>query len=116
MKYAGIGLIGLALMFMAFIDSAEAETCGQVACRNITGEQSVREIESLLHSVGSDCKSVNEVRLLDKSKPGIMHIYEVKCDDGHGDQTYQIIHWASQREFNIDKLSGKWMDAIRFNY
>ena len=93
-----------------------AGKCGQVACRDITGEKSVGVIEQLMREARTDCKSVKKVRLLDKSKPGVMMIYMVECDDGDGIQQYQITHWKSQREIIFDKFSGEWMDSIKIRY
>mgnify|MGYP005858500793 CR=1 FL=1 len=95
---------------------AHAETCGTVKCQDITSDVSVEVINNLMRTSGTDCQSVENVRLLEKSKPGVMAIYDIKCDDGDGIQDYQITHWTYDNEIIIDKFTGEWMDAVTIHY
>jgi hypothetical protein len=102
----------LAVSFLALIhgQAALADECGTVSCRKITRPHSVEVVAQVMRDLGTDCQTVSEVRLLDKSNR-MMSIYVVKCDDGNGLQQYQITHQPYVGELSVLKATGRWMDT-----
>lgn len=109
-------LVFIGCVFVSFPLQIRADTCGLVSCKNLTGNQSKKVFERLVRDAGTDCKKINTIKYLEKSKLGIMSIYELVCHDGNQLSKYQIIHWINDKEIIIEKFTGSWMDSITIKY
>jgi hypothetical protein len=101
----------IAILFvLLLIGRVSADECGTSACRDITSANSIDIVTSIMRSLGTDCRQVHTVKMLDKSTPSLA-FYQVMCGDGDGVQQYQIDHEPVSRELWVHKLSGNWMDV-----
>jgi hypothetical protein len=100
----------IAFFLLMSVDRLLADECGTVSCRDITSANSIDAVANLMQSLGTDCRKVRTVKILDKSTPSHAY-YQVMCDDGDGVQQYQIDHEPGSREVWVRKFSGNWMDV-----
>lgn len=106
----------ICLITVFLTGAAHSDTCGAVGCSDLTGTKANEAFQILMESVGTDCRDVQTVKMLDHSQLGIMHLYTVTCYDGSDVAHYNVIHEPVIREFNFHKLSGKWMDSVKIRY
>ncbi|TKT71425.1 hypothetical protein YH63_008365 [Afipia massiliensis] len=89
--------------------------CGAKPCRHIDGRSIVENIQRQMHQARTDCREVRDVFWLPDANPNLIDhlwtIYMVVCSDAKGDQLYQVVHAAADREIVIRKFSGDAMDT-----
>jgi hypothetical protein len=100
----------IAFLLLMTAGRVSADECGTVSCRDITSANSIDVVMNLMQSLGTDCRRVHAIKVLDKSTPSHAY-YQVMCDDGGGVQQYQIVHEPVSRELWVYKFSGNWMDV-----
>lgn len=95
---------------------AFAGKCGEISCKDITGVQSKEVFQNLFRDLGSDCRQIQNIKVLDVSQPGNMMLYKVMCHDGLELAEYQLVHFMWEKKLQINKLSSSWADPIIVKY